>query len=87
MLNDRKSQKICQKFRILYFTTLLTILVETHLRRKYFEQQIWCVLSEEMSFKTLLPCGSMLAKTNKQKKKKNAKNPKFEFSQFFEQLW
>ena len=30
-----------------------------------FSEQIWCILSEEMSFETLPPYGPMLTKTKK----------------------
>ena len=43
------------------------------------------VLSEEMSFETFTPIWCHASKN--EKKKKNSKNPKFQISQFFEQLW
>ncbi len=39
-------------------------------------EQLWCILSEEMSFENLLLYGPMLAKTNKQKKKKKKEEKK-----------
>ena len=44
-----------------------------------FVMQIWCVLSEEMSFETFTPIWSNVQNIGK--------NPKFEIPQFFEQLW
>ncbi len=48
-----------------------------------FREQIWCVVSEEMSFETFTPIWSHV----NENEKKIGKNPKFEISQFFEQLW
>ncbi len=47
-----------------------------------FREQIWCVVSEEMSFETFTPIWSYVNENEK-----IGKNPKFEISQFFEQLW
>ena len=46
-----------------------------------------CVVSEEMSFETFTPIWSHVNENEKKKKKKIGKNPKFEISQFLEQLW
>ncbi len=46
-------------------------------------EQIWCVLSEEMSFETFTPIWSHVNRNEK----KNGKNSKFQISQFFQQLW
>ncbi len=48
-----------------------------------FGEQIWCILSEEMSFKTFTPIWSHVSEM----KKKIGKNPKFQISQFFEHIW
>ncbi len=47
-----------------------------------FGEQIWCVLSEEMSFETFTP---IWFHVNENEKKKN-QNPTIEISQFFERL-
>ena len=46
-------------------------------------EQIWCVVSVEMSFETFIPIWSHV----NENEKKNDKNPIFEISQFFEQHW
>ncbi len=47
-----------------------------------FGEQIWCILSEEMSFEIFTPIWSYV---NEKRKKENVKNPKFEISQFFDE--
>ncbi len=47
-----------------------------------FWEQICCVVSEEMSFETITSIWSHV----NENEKKIGKNPKFQISQFFEQL-
>ncbi len=46
-----------------------------------FREQIWCVVSQEMSFETFTSIRSHVTETEK---KKNGKNAKFEILQLFE---
>ncbi len=48
-----------------------------------FAEQIWCVLSEEMSFESVIPICMTWSHVNEKK----GKNPKSEISQYVEQLW
>ncbi len=86
-LPKKKNNNICQKFTISNYTILLTTLVETLPRsiHEFWEANLaksGVFFQRRWHLRLLPPYDPILTKT-----KINYKNPKFEISQFFEQLW